>query len=139
MCSWVVFGITTCFLLHELPSEPHLLAVLSNSFLLLSNIAFRPVILLRWFILILKLLLDHHVFNVLLLIYIHFILLLRLVLRYVLMILRSRPILRMIWLILHIIATLRTYSSRFLIKSLIDTFSSAYQCVGWRKLIKLHF
>ena len=110
MCSGVVFGITTCFLLHELSSEPHLLAVLSNSFLLLSNIAFRPVILLRWFILILKLLLHHHVFNVLLLIHTLFILILCLILRNILMILRSRPILRMI-LILHIIATLRTYSS----------------------------
>lgn len=140
MCSWLIFAITTSFLLHKLSSEPHLLPILSNSFLLLSNIPFRTVILLRWFILTLKLLVRDHVLNVLLLIHIHFVFLCLILwlFPHILMILRSWPILRII-LVLQIIATLRTYCTWFFINSLIDIHSSTHQGVAWRKLIKLHF
>lgn len=131
----------TSFLLHKLSSKPHLLSILPTILLLLlPNISFRAIVVSRRFTILKLLLLIHiiHCFDVLLLIHcVFFSFILCAVSKFGISF-RSWTINRvvMLW---HVIATSWANRTRVFIKSLIDIGSSTYQCIGWRKLIKLHF
>ena len=112
IASVICFPIAS-FLLHKLSSKPHLLSILTNILLLLlPNISFRAIVILRWFIAILKLWIHTHCFDVLLLT--HSFVFLTLILLNFPMILGSWSIDRVV-IMWHVVTTLWTDCSRVII------------------------